>query len=243
MSGNQGRKRQRISSPEQSEALKEPSTTEQNKLTTVTITEETRDASNEGTVVSLLNEHEKLIKQTTRLESSVKALKCFMSNLTAMSGERQGGVCDDTECIHRVTLYNAADNAFSDEGLYEGALSSLRGRIHTKKLTITLSEGWKFNLERVSKLKQLEELRIEYPRGKLVNMISLKKLHMLKRLCLRSNNIDSNDIHCIFSVGTLEELAITDTMQLTNIRGISRLTNLKCLELNSTDIDDSCIGK
>ncbi|AAQ15503.1 leucine-rich repeat protein (LRRP), putative [Trypanosoma brucei brucei TREU927] len=243
MSGNQGRKRQRISSPEQSEALKEPSTTEQNKLTTVTITEETRDASNDETVVSLLNEHEKLIKQTTRLESSVKALRCFMSNLTAMSGERQGGVCDDTECIHRVTLYNAADNAFSDEGLYEGALSSLCGRIQAKKLTITLSKGGKLNLKRVSKLKQLEELRIEYPRGKLVNIISLNNLDMLKRLCLRSNNVDNNDVCHLFSVGTLEELAITDTMQLTNIRGISRLTNLMCLELNSTDIDDTCIGE
>ncbi|RHW74049.1 paraflagellar rod component [Trypanosoma brucei equiperdum] len=74
-------------------------------------------------------------------------------------------------------------------------------------------------------------------------MISLKRLHMLKRLCLRSNNIDNNDARHLFNIGTLEELAITDTMQLTNIRGISRLTNLKCLELNSTDIDDSCIGE
>ncbi|CAB95333.1 leucine-rich repeat protein (LRRP), putative [Trypanosoma brucei brucei TREU927] len=241
MSGNQGRKRQRSSSPEQSEALKEPSTTEQNKLTTITITEETRDASNDETVVSLLNEHKKLIKQTTRLESSVKALRCFMSNLTAMSGERQGGVCDDTECIHRVTLYNAADNAFSDEGLYEGALSSLCGRIQAKKLTIALSKDENFDLQGVSKLKQLEELRIEYPHGKLVNMISLNNLDMLKRLRLRSNNIDNNDARHLFSVGTLEELAITDTMQLTNIREISRLTNLKCLELNSTNIDDSCV--
>nr|CAD21749.1 hypothetical leucine-rich repeat protein 1, LRRP1 [Trypanosoma brucei] len=243
MSGNQGRKRQCSSSPEQSEALKESSTTEQNKLTTFTITEETRDASNDETVVSLLNEHEKLIKQTTRLESSVKALRCFMSNLTAMSGERQGGVCDDAECIRTVTLYNAAYNAFSDEGLYEGALSSLCGRIHTKKLTITLSKGWKFNSRQVSKLKQLEELRIEYPRGKLVNMISLKRLRMLKRLCLRSNNIDNNDARHLFNIGTLEKLAITDTMQLTNIRGISRLTNLMCLDLNSTNIDDSCVRR
>ncbi|CBH14837.1 leucine-rich repeat protein (LRRP, pseudogene),putative [Trypanosoma brucei gambiense DAL972] len=243
MSGNQGRKRQRISSPEQSEALKEPSTTEQNKLTTVTITEETRDASNDETVVSLLNEHEKLIKQTTRLESSVKALRCFMSNLTAMSGERQGGVCDDTECIHRVTLYNAADNAFSDEGLHEGALSSLCGRIQAKKLTNALSRDENFDLERVSKLKQLEELRIEYPRGKPVNMISLKRLHMLKMLYLKSNNVDNNGARHLFNIGTLEELVIADTMQLANIRGISRLTNLKCLELNSTDIDDSCVRR
>ncbi|AAQ15567.1 leucine-rich repeat protein (LRRP), putative [Trypanosoma brucei brucei TREU927] len=243
MSGNQGRKRQRSSSPEHTEALKESSTTGQNKLTTVTITEETRDASNDETVISLLNEHEKLIKQTTRLESSVKALKCFMSNLTAMSGERRGGVCDGTECIRAVTLYHAADNAFSDEGLYEGSLSSLCGRIQAKKLTITLSKGWKFNSRQVSKLKQLEELRIEYPHGKLVNIISLNNLDMLKRLCLRSNNIDNNDARHLFNIGTLEELAITDTMQLTNIRGISRLTNLKCLELNSTDIDDSCIGE
>ncbi|CBH17045.1 T. brucei spp.-specific protein [Trypanosoma brucei gambiense DAL972] len=243
MSGNQGRKRQRISTPEHSEALKEPSTSQKNTPTTITITEEMRDSSNEGTLVSLLNEREKLIKETPRLESNVKAFRYFMSGLTAMSVERQGGVCDDAKCIRTVTLYHAADNSFSGKGLNEGALSSLCGRIQAEKLTITMSEGLEINSRQVSKLKQLEELRIEYPHGKLVNIISLNNLDMLKRLCLRSNNIDNNDARHLFNIGTLEELAITDTMQLTNIRGISRLTNLKCLDLNSTNIDDSCIGE